>query len=533
MKLRRIEIQNCNWCPDLAIDVRGHLVLVGPNEAGKSTVLRMLDALLAWSHGRLVSEFGLTVFRDVDRFMSVTVKLGDLNGDDRAAFADEIAVVDGQEPSLSLELLITRSSEDPDGVDIQRRFQKEGVAPVRLIQRHLAGIRWTLLSASRSADRELGRGKSGTVASLLASIDLGEEEAGLADAVRKLNEFLATSGVLEESRRQIATAFSEVFPRVIKVDDLQMQLSAGHNPLDDVDVRLASSSGQHISLLDQSDGLRSLSIISLQLLVRSEATITAVDEPEVHLHPRSQARLGRLLASKQGQRVVASHAPALVRNFPPSDVVAFTSVGVRQLSAGQIESDKKFFSQWWVEATLEALTSNSVLLVEGASDAIVVRRAAELSSIDLDHKGVCVVVLGGANNFSNAYRLLGPKGFGVPIFSLVDELEATIPAKALGVAEIDLEASNVFTCQTDLEDVYVKALGAASVADSLLRSGLFKDNRLRQSHGVTSLSSATEDQLLDLCRNEKVQAAIAISETLTLSDLPNLGPVARLARALS
>ncbi len=532
MKLSRIEIENCRWCHDMNVDVRNHLVLVGPNEAGKSTVLRLLDALLSWSHGRLSNEFGPALFRDRAKPLRVFVTIGSLDSTACAAFADEIEFIRGVEPRLSLEMVVSIASDDPESVDISRCFVKQGVAPIRVVQRHLPGLRWTLLAASRSADRELGRARTGTMAALLGAIDLGDETAGFEQGVDKLNEYLAGSQVLSETRTGIADAFSEVFPRRVTADDLRLQLAGGNNPLQDLDLQIASPNGEHMSLLDQSDGLRSLSVLSLQLKVRDGATITAIDEPEVHLHPRSQARLGKLLATKPGQRLVASHAPAVVRAFQPSDVVAMTSKEIRQLPHGTVEADKKFFSQWWVESMVESLTATAVVLVEGYSDAVLVRRSAELKGLDLDHKGVCVVVLGGANNFANAYRLLGPKGFGLPVFSLVDEAEAGIPAKALGIPLDELVTNGVFTCLSDLEEVYVSAIGGPTLAAMLTGSGLFKANRLRQSHGVADLRDATSDQLLTLCRVEKVQAALAVAEGLRAAQAAGLGALDALTERL-
>lgn len=53
MRLTRLEIRNHSRIADTEIEVRDHLVLVGPNDVGKSSLLRCLDFLL---NGRLLME---------------------------------------------------------------------------------------------------------------------------------------------------------------------------------------------------------------------------------------------------------------------------------------------------------------------------------------------------------------------------------------------------------------------------------------------------------------------------------------------
>ena len=46
MRLTRIKVENHKRLADLEIEVRDHLVLVGANDVGKSSLLRCLDLLL-------------------------------------------------------------------------------------------------------------------------------------------------------------------------------------------------------------------------------------------------------------------------------------------------------------------------------------------------------------------------------------------------------------------------------------------------------------------------------------------------------
>ncbi|MDJ0771312.1 MAG: AAA family ATPase, partial [Ilumatobacter sp.] len=459
MRLKHITIENCAWCPAMSVDVREHLVLVGPNESGKSTVLRLLDAALAWSNGRLLNELSPGALRVATDPLVVRLTLADLDADAQAAFPDEIEVLADGSFALTVRLEVRQSVDDPAAVEVQREFVKDGGPPIPILSRHLTHLRWAHLHATRSAERELGRSRTGAVGALLGAVDLGEDHAAILSAIESLNASLADAAALEALRAQIATALTEVYPVAVEVDDVAIQLPSSHDPLGDVDVRLAPGGGDPVGLLEQSDGIRSLSVISLQLLVRGGAAMTAIDEPEIHLHPRSQARIARLIADKPGQRLVATHAPAVVRAFRPSEVVALTSDAARYLPAGAVESDPKFYSHWWVDSVLEPLTAQGVILVEGPSDETILRAVARLKAIDLDRKGISVVALGGANEFVNAYKLFGPAGFGLHVSSLVDEAEAGIPAGVLEVDVADLPDHGVFVAKADLEAEYGDVLG--------------------------------------------------------------------------
>ena len=55
MRLTRFKVENHRRLADLDIEVRDHLVLVGANDVGKSSLLRCLDLLLGASTAQLYS----------------------------------------------------------------------------------------------------------------------------------------------------------------------------------------------------------------------------------------------------------------------------------------------------------------------------------------------------------------------------------------------------------------------------------------------------------------------------------------------
>ena len=191
---------------------------------------------------------------------------------------------------------------------------------------------------------------------LIRATDLGDDE----DAVRKLSRPSTRRSLRRTVSRRCGEQSRQVSRKCCRTSSRQtevsVRLSTDRNPLRSVSVLLESSGGaESRPLAAQSDGMRSLAVMSLRLLGRGGDLITAVDEPEAHLDTRSQARIGRLFSSASGQRIVATHSPIVVRQFSPASVVALTESGVRRLSTDSVTKNPKFFSRWWVESMIEPL----------------------------------------------------------------------------------------------------------------------------------------------------------------------------------
>lgn len=537
MRISHITIANHRRVSDLDIEIRDHAVFVGPNASGKSTILRMLDSLLGAPWNQLVASLDPGQLRDPAVRMLVEARLDDLDADDVAHFADKIQVGTGDDSGslwLNLRLTAVISAEDPDRLDIQRVFVKPLVDDMSVTRDDLSKIGWVFLSANRSPDRDLGNGRTSAVRSLLRAVSLQADEAEAIDeAVADLSEALRSSPSLSGLRDDLADELSELFPFRVEGDDIEVDLpsTTADDRLGDVDVQIRRD-GQKHSLSAQSDGLRSLSVVAVQLLASRSARILAIDEPEIHLHPRGQANLGRLLASAPGQRLVATHAPAVLARFGPGHAVSVGAGGSRQLPAAAFERDPKWAEHWWVDSALEPLTADRVILVEGISDRILVHAVARLLAIDLDRTGVTVVPLNGAHNFKAAIRLFGPAGFDVPLLGLVDEAEATIPAAALELEVDALPAHNVLTCCADLEEEYVTAFGVADTIALLIESGLFAEAGIKLATSMDTLSSITAPQLTEFVRHRKhkVEAAAAIGSHMTATQAGALSTVADLVR---
>nr|WP_249420615.1 AAA family ATPase [Rhabdothermincola salaria] len=453
--------------------------------------------------------------------MTCEIEFRDFTEDEKASLPEQIEVLPDSAQRLRL---LLRATPDPAGdeVALERVFIKPGLA-IAATAAHLECVGWTLLPAGRSPDRELGAGRRSAIGGLLGSVDLGASLSEIVSAVENLHGVVHDAPALVKLRESLASALGELLPRGVEADDLVLELprADAHAPLADVDVKLKHGTAPR-PLRDQSDGVRAMSTVAIQLLARGGARIIAVDEPEIHLHPRAQARTGSMLRDKAGQAVIATHAPAVLTQFSPMHAVAFVGGACRQLSVEPFHDEPKAADQWWTTPTLEPLTSRCVVLVEGVADRVMVEACAIALGFDFDRLGIVVAAVNGAGGFKMALRLFGAQGFGVPLVGLVDLSEADDVAKYLGINRSEVPGAGFLICDPDLEMECVRGLGAEAHARRLIATGFFKESAICAGNSVAGLASLQNEPYAAWCRTRKTEVAAALASELTKSDASSL-----------
>ncbi|GAA4698205.1 hypothetical protein GCM10025781_15350 [Kocuria gwangalliensis] len=513
MKLTRLHIQNHSRMADVAIDIRDHLVLVGANNTGKSSILRCLQLVLGATTAQLYAQITGEDFRDIDSEFIVEVELMDFSDDEKAAFPDEIDV-DAAIGLATLTLRLTATIDVNETLNIERIAAGAGTRR-QLSRSQLDAIGWRFLGATSQA-RELRDDRRSALRDLLDAVELGPEKADFDDAVQRLATMLSESTVLEGVRTNLATQLTKALPSAIGNDDLAFVpgSSAEQNVLSDVRLQVQKD-GTLRDLSSQSDGYRALYAIALYDMTSSSANVVGIDEPEIHLHPTSQRSLGRLLKASSNQKIIATHSPDIVGAFDSDSIVVIKSGGnVVQPQAGFLTSDERLTVRWWVRDRLEPLTAQRLIAVEGIADRIIVERAADLTNRTLDRLGVSLIETNGAGDMGAINTLFGPNGFDVPLSMLIDADAEADTATKLGVQPADLNDNFVWVSRADLEDEYVAAIGAASLQAALTASTLFKPNQLRRLMATGPGGTFTRADVASFCRLYKVNAALVAVSVL-------------------
>ena len=516
MRLTRIAVENHSRLANLELKVCQYMVLVGPNDVGKSSLLRCLHLLLGASTAQLYSQIGIEDFRDREKPFLVEADIAGFDGDEhdlfRALFPDEIKV-DGKSWSLTIRLEASFDSSETLSVN---RYAPHGRTGRQLSREQLQAIGWRVLGATDGL-RNLQENRRSLLNDLLNTIDLGDEEESFKELNKQVIVHLHDSTVLSGLREKLSDQLTRALPEKIDTDQLQFApgSSIGDDMLDGVQLQVLKDGKPHL-VTDQSDGMRAMYAVAMYDLISGAANMVAIDEPEIHLHPTSQRSLASLLKNGKNQKILATHSPDIVGAFRPEYIVSVRPGGkVMQLKKGLLTESDLMTLRWWRHNKLEPLTARHIIAVEGIADRIILEQVASLTNKNLDRLGVSVIEVGGAGEMGPIFKLFGNEGFNIPIYLLIDKDATGKTAKSLKITEDELEKHNVAVSEKDLEDEYVRAIGAKRLYSALRNSHKLKKT-LDESIDPQDPDSLTNERIAEFCRSKrrKVAASIIAAETM-------------------
>lgn len=535
VRISALAVSNHSRIPDFTLSFRQHAVIVGANDVGKSSILRLLNLTLGASTGVLYQRLSKADLRCADAPLVVDVILADFADAERALFTSEIHVSeDGTTESLQLQLSVEQDPEDEDTVAIRRWFPQAGHerAPS---SKQIEGFGWRYLPANRGVNASNLAGRDSALRNLLDATDLGTHRATLVDLIEQFNTELGSSVNVVELLQRVANHLSRAMPRPVATDDLAIR-STG-DPETDVLGNVSmfvKKDGAHVPLTEQSDGVRQLTAMTLFDLAEGAANVVAIDEPELHLHPSSQRTIAELFASSKNQKFLATHSAYIVHRFEPSHVIAVGPDGeCHQIAEDKLSVVEKQRVNWWSPRLLEALTARAAIVVEGASDRVIVEAAARALNIELDRLGAVVFDIDGADKFPHVYKLIGKDGFGIPILGLVDEKEQGSWLGAFGGKPKHVLGTSLWVSTPDLEAEYAHAFTGPGLAKALIDGGYCKEDAILQSAGVGALSDVSEEAAAAFCRKGKTDAAAVVAAQLDCGTAEKIASVAGLLNVLS
>lgn len=517
MRLTRVKVENHSRLQDLELEVRQHMVLIGPNDVGKSSLLRCLDLLLGASTGQLYNQITPEDLREPSHPFAVEADLCEFSNTEQALFPDEITVDPNGEKEQTLTIRLEASFDDDETLSIARTAPNKNIG--RQISRdQLQAIGWTLLNANDRV-RSMSNDRRSLLDDVLANVELGDEQADFEDIIEEIGEKLQNSVALSELRGAMADQLSTALPERVAQGDLTFVpgAAADNNVLKGVRLEVNKK-----SISEQSDGKRAIYAIALYDLISNGANVVAIDEPEIHLHPSSQRSLARLLKNGRNQKIIATHSPDIVSAFDPECIVSVKAHGkVVQPAQGLLNNDQRLILTWWVKDKLEPLTARHIIFVEGISDRIVLERVAELTGRELDRLGVTIMEVGGCKNMKHVWSLFGADGFDIPTSILIDEDAVPDVPKYLNIRQDEFEQNSVWVSLKDLEDEYVQALDRNTLVSELLSSGMFEIKKQQELKTKFNNNTITDEDIAEFCRfkprrhpNHKVAAASIVSQLL-------------------
>jgi putative ATP-dependent endonuclease of OLD family len=424
MRLTSVTVRNFRCIEELTVELDQFTVLVGENNSGKTAFLEAIRFCLDRLRGR-----SRVVFQDYDYRLSGV--------DATPASADPIEI----------ELLFREPEPDswPDEViqDLHSILAlKEGRYQIRfcLTSSHdaTAGdftLDWSFLDAN--GNPYPGAAKNIAHLTTLQRLCPTFYLSALRDASehfaargRYWRAFLSESAIPDKERGDLEKEFAALNKRLIDAHkplaDVREHLKVAQDVVDfgaadavavdalptklfallaRTQVSLASRSGAKIPVERQGEGTQSLAVLllfdaflrsKLALLDSVAEPITALEEPEAHLHPCAIRALMGIVTDLPGQTLVSTHSGDLLAAVSPLAVRRFVhrdgGIHVHRIAPGSLNDEELRKFDFHVRRSRgELLFARCWLLGEGESESILLTGAAEALEIDLERAGVrCV-----------------------------------------------------------------------------------------------------------------------------------------------
>ena len=181
-------------------------------------------------------------------------------------------------------------------------------------------------------------------------------------------------------------------------------------------------------LHEQGDGVKSYAGILFEV-VATERDITLIDEPEAFLHPPQMRRLGETLASEvKGQLLVATHSSDIMRGFLTGTsgsirIVRMQRDGkVNQVTESSVDTIKTLWKQLDLKYSnaLEGIFHEQTIICEDDSDCRLFNSVADHMEGEADERwrDTAFVPAGGKHNIHRIARVL--RQIGVPVTGVYD-----------------------------------------------------------------------------------------------------------------
>lgn len=581
MRVRRLRIQGFRGIQSGVVDFAANTLLVGGNNAGKSTVCEALDLVLGperlyrrpvvnehdFYQSRYLDEQGAAVeirleaiLLDISpeaekRFHNHLRRWDDAKG----CFADEegggpqagdaagtccalpVVFIGRYDPSEDDFIGNTFFAHPQDAVQVDDDAEAKlgaGLRPFTREHKRLCGFLFlrTLRTGSRALS--LQRGSLLDTILRIGGTGLDKMWQDTLERLRGLDPAIGDIGQLKQIRTEVQSRMAQFVNLAAEGDATAFfasDLTREH--LREV-VRFfvaSEKSGHLVPFQRQGTGAINMLVFALLTFIaelkQKQSVIFAMEEPEIALPPHTQRRVVRFVLREMGQTIVTSHSPYVIEQFEPEQIVMLNRGDNGALSGAPIDTTGIKVKTFKTERRqfAEAVLSRAVLVVEGSTEAAIFPVASTVMELargpkkymHFDLVGVTVFDAGGDGSvprFGPVFKALGKTTFG-----LYDK-----PATPLS-AQATMQLAD-YTHHWESPHRGVENLMAEEVPVPVLRRFLdgVKDRADYPSHHPKPAATMNDGEIKDLARkvlkDRKGEAhgyaALLIAECKTENELP-------------
>lgn len=508
MHIDRVDVERFLGFERLSIEVDPQLQLIaGPNNAGKSSLLRMLETFFADPSSadlqRLKPLHDYYVHGGRRMISSIQVQFAGLTEEETAAFSDAVARRNG---TFWVKISCTR------GGKISYQASRKSPRAREIYQRVLESFSFVKIPSVRVS--ETGQ---------------GENDQSLRRLHETLEGVLVRSGgsrktQLQKEFEDVITPVEELVHRVLSdsIDavaselpfrerDLGIKLPDSRHALRGMlnEAVITSKDEIEVSIAERGTGFQSAMVLGILRYVASRSNQTAgkvvfvIEEPEAFLHPQTQRAMAKILRdiSSDAQLLVTTHSPVLVDSFSVRRIVRLplSPSGTKYEAKRQelTEAEEGRLSRDCDATNSELVFASAVILVEGHGDKLLIDYLLEkITGGAGGHYAIGITVIEASSIDNIPWLLRLAQLFGVRAYVITDKdgmhKTGDSKRKLLGILKTkdDQPSQGELSQLCDLADEHVSNRKAALEQQAALNAKL-------NEWDVFVLASDLEGLLLD------------------------------------
>lgn len=485
----RVDVERFLGFERLTVEVDPELQLIaGPNNAGKSSLLRVLETFFADPSSedlqRMKPLHDYYIKGGPRMMSSIQVQFGGLTDAEADAFADAVV----RNGTFTVKISCTR------GGAISYHASRKSPHAREHYERVLESFSFVKIPSVRVS--ETGRGENDqsllrlheTLEGVLVRSGGSRKtqlQKGFEEAIAPVEELVHR--VLGESIAAVAAELP------FRERDLGIKLPDSRHALRGMlqEAVITSRDEIEVSIAERGTGFQSAMVLGILRYVASQSKQTAgkvvfaIEEPEAFLHPQTQRAMAKILRdiSSDAQLLVTTHSPVLVDSFSVRRIVRLPLRPSGMTYTAKLEelsvAEEGRLTRYCDATNSELVFANAVILVEGYGDKLLVDYLLErITGGAGGHYalGIAVIESSGIDTISHLVRLA--QLFGVRAYVITDKdgvhkAGGTGKRKLMEILKVkDPTPPRVIARLHALADVQVPTLTAALVQQAELNAEL-------------------------------------------------------------
>lgn len=555
MRIRQLTVSNFRGIMTGIVDFSKNTLIVGSNNAGKSTICEALDLVLGperlyrrpvvnehdFYQSKYLDEDGkpieirieatlLDLSEEAERRFHNHLRRWD---DKSCCWIDEeesgVEASDSPESCWSLPVIFIGTYNPKEDDFIGNTFFAHPQIPLEEIEdeeeeiklgaglhvftrEHKRFCGFLFLRTLRTGSRALSLQRGSLLDTIMRIGEKGSHKMwqDTLDRLHDLEPSIGAIDQLKQIRDEVQTRMSQFVGLATEGDQTAFYASelTRYHLREVVQFFVASEQSNHlIPFQRQGTGMINMLVFALLTFIAElkgkKSVIFAMEEPEIALPPHTQRRVVQFVLKEMGQAIVTSHSPYIIEQFEPEQIVMLNHpvkgilsgepIDVQDIKVKTFKTERRQFA--------EAILSRAVLVVEGATEVAMFAAASTILEESRGAEHYAHFDLSGVTVFNAGGDGSVPR-YG-PVFKALDKLVFGLYDKPKGkLSDDNIKKLKSYTAYWESPYKGVEVLLANEIPPNTLRRFLesVKDREDYPGHHPKPKSEMTDGEIQELTK---------------------------------